>query len=44
MEISDEHLGIIQEALSDFRRWFDGDDESDIAYREIIDVVLDAVS
>jgi hypothetical protein len=44
MEVSDEHLGIIQEALADYRRWFDGDNESDVAYREVIDAVLDAVS
>ena len=23
MEIADEHLGIIQETLDDYRRWFD---------------------
>lgn len=44
MEIADEHLGIIQEALRDYRRWFDGDDESDVAYRQQIDKALEAIS
>jgi hypothetical protein len=44
MEISDEHLGIIQESLEDYRRWFDGDSESDIEYRKEIDAALQAVS
>ena len=44
MKIADEHLGIIQEALEDYRRWFDGDSESDIAYKERIDKALEAIS
>jgi len=44
MEIDDEHLGIIHEALNDYRRWFEGDDESDVASREQIDKALEAIS
>ena len=42
-EIPDEYLGIIQEALADYRRWFNGDDESDVTYREVIDAALGAI-
>ena len=44
MEIADEHLGIIQEALEDYRRWFDDHSESDIEYRKKIDKALEAIS
>jgi len=44
MEIADECLGIIHAALEDYRRWFDGDSESDVAYREQIDKALEAIS
>lgn len=44
MEIPNEHLAIIKEALADYRRWFDGDDESDVDYRNVIDAALNAVS
>lgn len=43
MEIADEHIGIMKEALEDYRRWFDGHDESDIGYREKIDAALEAL-
>lgn len=43
MEIADEHIGIIREALEDYRRWFDGHDESDIGYRKKIDAALEAL-
>ena len=43
MEIADEQLGIIREALEDYRRWFDGDSESDFDYRKQIDKVLEAI-
>jgi hypothetical protein len=43
MEIANKHLDIIIEALEDYRRWFDGDDESDAGYREAIDAALAAV-
>ena len=39
-EIADEHLGIIQEALEDYRRRFDGSSESDAQYRRMIDRAL----
>ena len=42
-EFPDRHLGIIQEALADYRRWFDGDDPSDVAYRKAIDAAFDAI-
>jgi len=43
MEIADEHIGIMTEALEDYRRWFDEHSESDIAYREKIDAALEAL-
>ena len=43
MEIADEHIGIIREALEDYRRWFDDHSESDIAYRKKIDAALEAL-
>ncbi len=44
MEMPDEHIGIIQEALADYRRWFDEESESDIEYRRIIDQALEVFS
>ena len=44
MEIGEEHLGIIGEALRDYRRWFEGCSASDEEYRKIIDRALKAVS
>ena len=43
MEIADEHIGIMTEALEDYRRWFDDHSESDIAYRKKIDAALEAL-
>jgi len=43
MEIADEHLDIIQEALEDYRRWFDDPSESDVEYRKRIDAALNAI-
>ena len=43
VHIANEHIDIIREALADYRRWFDGDDESDAGYRESIDSALDAL-
>ena len=43
VKIADEHLGIIKEALQDYRRWFDDHSESDIEYRKIIDTALGAL-
>ena len=43
MEIADKHLGIIQEAMEDYRRWFDDSTESDVAYRKKIDAALEAL-
>ncbi len=42
-QIPDKHIGIIEESLQDYRRWFDGDDESDIEQRKLIDAALDAI-
>jgi len=44
MEIADEHIGIIRESLEDYRRWFVGDDESDVEYRKRIDDAMGAMS
>ena len=44
MEIAEEHLGIIAEALRDYRRWFEGNSESDKEYRKVIDRALKAIS
>jgi len=44
MKIADKHLGIIQEALADYRRWFDDHSESDVEYRRRIDRALEALS
>ena len=43
MEIADEHIGIMREALEDYRRWFDDSSESDIEYKEMIDAALGAM-
>ena len=43
MEIAAEHIGIIQESLEDYRRWFDDSTESDVAYRKKIDAALEAL-
>jgi hypothetical protein len=34
---------LIIEALEDYRRWFDGDDESDIEKRRSIDLAIQQV-
>ena len=44
MEVANEHLGIIEEALRDYRRWFEGCSASDEEYRKIIDRALKALS
>lgn len=42
-QIPDEHIGIIEESLHDYRRWFDGDDECYVEQRKMIDAALEAL-
>lgn len=42
-QIPDKHIGIIEESLQDYRRWFDGKDESDVEQRKMIDDALEAL-
>jgi len=41
VETAGQHLGIIQEALEDYRRWFDEHSEPDVEYRKRIDAALE---